>query len=50
MRTATAIVCLSILTMSATAQEVRLDNLNKGDTVHGFRVAAVYLNDAVNLH
>src|SRR6476619_1458758 len=47
MRNFLATLCLLITTMSITAAEdVRLANLKKDDVVHGFRVAAVYLNDA----
>lgn len=46
MRTLVAMLGLSILTMTATAQDIRLENLKKDEVVHGFRVAAIYLNDA----
>src|SRR4029079_4422628 len=46
MRTGLAVLGLAIFAMSATAQDVRLENLKKDDVVHGFRVAAIYLNDA----
>ncbi|HEX7419439.1 MAG TPA: hypothetical protein VF505_06110, partial [Thermoanaerobaculia bacterium] len=46
MRTAVAIFCLSVFSMTTLAQEIRLANLKKDEVVHGFRVAAIYLNDA----
>ncbi len=39
-------LCLLLLTMPAIAAEtVHLDKLTKGETLHGFRAAAVYLSD-----
>ena len=45
MRKLALLVCLMLAT-TAFAADVSLDTLKKGDTVEGFRVAAVYLNDA----
>ncbi len=46
MRTAVAMLCLSICAMTVSAAEIiRLDKLKKDEVVDGFRVAAVYLND-----
>ncbi|HEY3055804.1 MAG TPA: hypothetical protein VGK31_07735 [Thermoanaerobaculia bacterium] len=47
MRAALTTLCLSLFTMSISAAEsVQLANLKKGDVTQGFRVAAIYLNDA----
>ena len=47
MRTAVAMLCLSIFTMTiSAADDVQLASLKKDDAVNGFRVAAVYLSDA----
>lgn len=47
MRTVMAMLCLSLLTMTASAAEtVRLDKLKQDEVVNGFRVDAIYLNDA----
>ena len=45
MRTLALMLCLMLTTTAATAA-VQLDNLKKGDTVEGFRVESLYLNDA----
>ena len=44
MRTLSILLCL--MTTSIYAADVQLDKLKKGDLVEGFRVEAVYLNDA----
>jgi Zn-dependent M16 (insulinase) family peptidase len=40
------ILALMLTTLTATAAPVQLDTLKKGDAVEGFRVDALYLNDA----
>lgn len=45
MRKLALFVCL-MLAITASAADVSLDKLEKGDVVEGFRVDAVYLNDA----
>ena len=41
-----ALLAFLMLATTAFAADVALDKLKKGDAVHGFRVDAVYLNDA----
>jgi len=45
MRKFALLVCLMLATV-ASAADIALDNLKKGDVVQGFRVDAIYLNDA----
>ena len=40
------IFALVLTTLTLTAAPAQLDSLKKGDSAHGFRVEAVYLNDA----
>jgi Zn-dependent M16 (insulinase) family peptidase len=46
MRITAILLCLLALAIPATAANVNLDQLKKGDVVDGFRVEAIYLNDA----
>jgi Zn-dependent M16 (insulinase) family peptidase len=46
MRIFAAVLCLFMTLTPLLAQDVDLASLKKGDTVEGFRVDAVYLNDA----
>jgi Zn-dependent M16 (insulinase) family peptidase len=46
MRFATTLLLLMTVTATTYAQDSRLDKLTEGQSLNGFRVAAVYLNDA----
>ena len=46
MRKIALMLCFLMLTTTAATAAVQLDNLKKGDTVEGFRVDSLYLNDA----